>query len=153
MYQVPHNVAWFYLDYGGNPEGIFTTVCPPEALHAIENGIYHHVLKEVFIKILKTTTCSYLDAHIKTWNAYPSQHYLNSSIKDSYPRLLYTSRVSKLTELKADDKVGIIFCIVIAAIQEEGCNKVLNCPYVDNALYIAILYVFEAMLSYRAWLK
>src|SRR5687767_15364433 len=78
LYQVPHWVAWFYLDYGGNPEGIFTAACPPEALHALENGIYHHVLKEVFIKILKTTTCSYLDAHIKAWNAYPSQHYLRS---------------------------------------------------------------------------
>ena len=40
LYQVPHFVAWFDLDYGGNPEGIFTAACPPEVLHALENGIY-----------------------------------------------------------------------------------------------------------------
>src|SRR5687767_3572150 len=45
-YQVPHYVAWFDLDYGGNPKGIFTATCLPEALHALENGIYFLVLKQ-----------------------------------------------------------------------------------------------------------
>ena len=48
LYQAPHWIAWFDLDYGGNPEGIFSAACPPEALHALENGIYFHVLQELF---------------------------------------------------------------------------------------------------------
>ena len=120
MYQVPHSIAWFDLDYGGNPEGIFTAACPPEALHALENGIYFHVLKEVFKETLKTTCSALLDAHIKSWNDYPRQHYLRSFSLDGYPRLLYTSGVSKLSDLKADDKIGIIFCIIIGAIQSKG---------------------------------
>ena len=34
LYQAQHWIAWFDLDYGGHPEGIFTVACPPEALHA-----------------------------------------------------------------------------------------------------------------------
>jgi len=48
LYQAPHWIAWFDLDYGGNSEGIFSAACPPEALHALENGIYFHVLQELF---------------------------------------------------------------------------------------------------------
>ena len=48
LYQNQHWNAWFDLDYGGNPEGIFTAACPPEALHALENGVILHILKEFF---------------------------------------------------------------------------------------------------------
>ncbi len=71
LYQVPHWVAWFDLDYGGNHEEIFTAACPPEALHALENGIYQHVLEELFNQVIKTTTAAKLDTHIKNWNKYP----------------------------------------------------------------------------------
>ena len=47
MYQAQHDNAWFQLDYGGNPEGIFTAACPPEALHALENGIIAHLLSKL----------------------------------------------------------------------------------------------------------
>ena len=29
LYQAPHWIAWFDLDYRGNPEGIFSAACPP----------------------------------------------------------------------------------------------------------------------------
>lgn len=153
LYQVPHWVAWFDLDYGGNPEGIFTAACPPEALHALENGIYFHVLKELFAGILKPTASALIDAVANSWNQYPSQHYLRSFPIDGYPRLLYTSGISKMTDLKADDKVGIIFCIVIAGIQEEGRRIILTKTSVDANMYRNIIYVFELMLCYHAWLK
>lgn len=71
LYQVPHWVAWFDLDYGGNPEGIFTAACPTEALHALENGIFLHVLKELFNEILKPATSSLIDGLVTSWNDYP----------------------------------------------------------------------------------
>ena len=40
LYQAQHWIAWFDLDYGGHLEGIFTAACPPEALHALENGLF-----------------------------------------------------------------------------------------------------------------
>ena len=71
LYQVPHWVAWYDLDYGGNPKGIFTAACPPEALHALENGIYQHVIIEFSEKIMKPAASTHLDALIISWNKYP----------------------------------------------------------------------------------
>ena len=50
LFQAPHWIAWFDLNYRGNPEGIFSAACPPEPLHALENGIFQHLLKELFRK-------------------------------------------------------------------------------------------------------
>ena len=58
-----------------------------------------------------------------------------------------------MSDLKAEDKVGIIFCIIIAAIQEEGRDILLNSANIDHTLYRDIIYVKEMMLSFRAWLK
>src|SRR5688500_3724300 len=111
LVQALHWIAWFDIDYGGNPEGIFSAACPPEGLHALENGIFLHVLRELFNETFGSNTCVLLDRHVHSWNSYPGQRFLWPNHIDGYPRLLYTSGISKLTELKADDKVGIIFCI------------------------------------------
>ena len=50
LYQAPHWVTWFDLDYGSNAQGIFSAAFPPEALHAVENGIFLHILKELLGK-------------------------------------------------------------------------------------------------------
>ena len=154
LYQAQHWIAWFDLDYGGNPEGIFTAACPPEALHALENGIFLHMLCELFDVILKRKKVKgLLDRHIYTWNSYPAQHCMRSHHIDGYPRLLFTSGISSLTNLKADDKVGIIFCVVIASLQLAGKNIIVKKGKVSESKYVDILYVFEMMLCYRAWLK
>ena len=71
-------------------------------------------------------TRAFLDNQVYNWNSYPGQHYLWSHHIDGFPRLLFTSGISKLTELKADDKVGIMFCLVIAMLQTESRNMFLN---------------------------
>ena len=135
LYQAQHWIAWFDLDYGRNPEGIFTAACPPEALHALENGIFLHVLKELFNEILNPRTCGHLDGHVYSWNNYPGQHYLQGNHIDGFPRLLFSSGISSLTELKADDKVGIIFCVIIAALQAEGKEILMKYASLDNITY------------------
>ena len=44
LYQAPHWIAWFDIDYSGNPEGIFSAACPLEPLHALEKGIFKYIL-------------------------------------------------------------------------------------------------------------
>lgn len=153
LYQAQHWIAWFDLDYGGNPEGIFTAACPPEALHALENGIFLHVLRELFAEMLNPRTCGCLDGHVYSWNNYPGQHYIRGNHIDGFPRLLFSNGISSLTELKADDKVGIIFCVIIAALQAEGKEILMKYASLDNITYCNIVYVFELMLCYCAWLK
>ena len=120
MYQAQHWIAWFDLDYGGNPEGIFTAACPPEALHALENGIIQHLLKELFEQILNTKSGGMLDNLCSNWYNYPGQHCMRSYHIDGFPQLLFTNGISTLSNLKADDKVGIMFCVIIVGLQEDG---------------------------------
>ena len=47
--------AWFDVDFGGCPYGIFSAACPVEPLHSIENGIILNCLEILFNKI-KTPT-------------------------------------------------------------------------------------------------
>ena len=115
LYQAQHWIAWFDLDYGGNPEGIFTAACPPEALHALENGIFFHMLHELFDVILKSERAKgMLDQLIYSWNSYPAQHLMRSYSIEGYPRLLYTNGITSLSNTTANDKVGMIFSLVIA---------------------------------------
>src|SRR5687768_1993378 len=52
----------------------------------------------------------------------------------------------KLSNLKVDDKVGIILCIVIASIQKTGCNILLSKAKSSDNFHRNIAYVFELML-------
>ena len=55
------------------------------ALHTLENGIFLHVLKELFAEILNPRTCGHLDAHVYSWNNYPGQHYLRGNHINGFP--------------------------------------------------------------------
>ena len=54
-----------------------------------------------------------------------------------------------MPDLSADDKVGIVFCVVISLLQFESRDIVLNKGKVDVDQYISILYIFEQILCYR----
>src|SRR5688572_21563277 len=88
LYQAPHCKAWFKVDYGSNPKGIFTAACPHKALHALENGISQHLLKVLFKEILKPQRSAFLDQHVNRWNSYPRQHFMRSYNVEGYPRLV-----------------------------------------------------------------
>ena len=40
LYQAQYWNPFFEVDYGANPYGIFVAACPPEGLHALEQGIF-----------------------------------------------------------------------------------------------------------------
>ena len=58
-----------------------------------------------------------------------------------------------MSDLTADDRVGIVFCVVLSLLQFEGRDIVLNEGKVDVDQYISTLYVFEQILCYRQFLK
>ena len=113
--------AFFDIEYGGSPGGGFTAACPPETLHALENGIILHCLKELFQEILTPAQHCKLDHIVQTWTKLPRQKYLKSNYLQ-YPRLLFRDGISTLTETSAVTKVGIMFALVIASITVKGKN-------------------------------
>ena len=48
--------AFYDIDYGGLPGGVFTAACPPEALHSLENGLMFHCLRELFAHVITKST-------------------------------------------------------------------------------------------------
>ena len=48
MYQHPHDLAFFHVDYGGKPGSIFTAALPIEGLLCLENSIIGHCLHQIF---------------------------------------------------------------------------------------------------------
>ena len=61
MLQSVNYQAFFDIDYGGSPGGVFTAACPPEALHSLENGLVLHCLKQLFDEILGQPARAKLD--------------------------------------------------------------------------------------------
>ena len=52
--QRPNQLAFFDIDFGNDPYGVFSAVMT-EGLHAIEKGLIEHMLKELFEHKLNTT--------------------------------------------------------------------------------------------------
>jgi hypothetical protein len=86
MYQSTCPNAFFDLDYGGSPFGIFTAACPTEGLHQMEKEIILDCLNELFKNHMSTIMKSKLDAIVISWCALPNQQFTKAYM-DVYPRL------------------------------------------------------------------
>jgi len=63
--QTPSWLAFFDIDYGGLPGGMFTAACSPEALQLLENGLINHCLKELFERFIPKATQQRLYATVQ----------------------------------------------------------------------------------------
>ena len=58
--------AWFDVDFGGCPYGIFSAACPVEPLHAVENGLISECMKVLYNKLGSPKKLSQLDKVVKS---------------------------------------------------------------------------------------
>ena len=58
--------AWFDVDFGGCPYGIFSAACPVEPLHALENGLITECIKVLYYKIRSNGDLAELDRLMKS---------------------------------------------------------------------------------------
>ena len=61
MNQYEVDNAWFKVNFGGCPYGIFSAACPVEPLHALENGIIADCIKVMYARIGSTSYLAELD--------------------------------------------------------------------------------------------
>ena len=151
LMQYPTWQAFYDIDYGGLPGGVFTAACPPEALHSLENGLVLHCLKELFKSVMQPITKAQLDGVVQQWLSYPKQQQMRSYM-DSFPRLLYKDGLSNITDISAGTKMGILFALVVAAQTIDGYN-VLQTQKKTSDCYDNMIKAFEMLLCYWAWLK
>jgi hypothetical protein len=68
LYQAQLWNPFFDVDYGASPYGIIFAACPPEGLHALEQGIFKHLLNEVLGVYLKPEQIvRLLDRVVQSW--------------------------------------------------------------------------------------
>lgn len=147
--------AFFDIDYGRLPGGVFTAACPPEALHSLENGLIHHCLIQLFDKenkMLLPLSQRKIDMIIQKWALYPRQKHMKA-YNAEFPRLIFQDGVTSITNLSAGTKVGILFSIVIAALTKDGRKVFLVDALFSTKNYLNMIEAFELLLSYWAWLK
>ena len=144
--------AWFDIDFGGCEYGIFSAACPIEGLHALENGLILYCLQVLFTKIGSSTKLGELDKLVKKLTKLPRQHYASYGSNKDMPRLLWRDGITNLKNLNATYKVGIMFTIVVVALQSEGHS------YFENVLESTksindMIECFQMILCYWMWLK
>src|SRR5687768_3336868 len=152
LLQSPNWQAFFDIDYGGVPGGVFTAACPPEALHSLENGIVLHCLKQLYdVKTLGVPAKASLDAIIQKWVNILKQYHIQSYDGD-FSSILLQDGNTTISDIPAGTKMGILFAFVVAAQTNEGYT-LLHQYEATAKRYGDMLSAFEMLLCYWAWLK
>jgi hypothetical protein len=150
LYQAQCWNPFFDVDYGANKGGIFLAACPPEALHALEQGVFKHMLESVLGGYLKPVQMTLLDRVVQTWCSLPRQRLFRSSNFPDAPRLRFKDGISSLKQTPGCDRAGMVFALMICSLTRDGEAAF---AYLDDELTTKITYCLELLLCYWAWLK
>ncbi len=150
LYQAQCWNPFFDVDYGANKWGIFLAACPPEALHALEQGVFKHLLESILGDYLKPVQITLLDRVIQTWTLLPRQKLFRSSNFPEAPRLLFKDGISSLKQTPGCDRAGMVFALMVASLTRDGSDAFVKLADDDAT---KITYVLEMLLCYWAWLK
>ena len=136
----------YSIDCGNDPYGVFSMI-HTEGLHAIEVGLIPYIL-EIMLKEMEPRHHRRLDRLVKNFLKHPRQHGYKG-----FPRLIWQDGVTTITNLTGDLKVGKMFAICCVASTLEG-EKFFTKVFAEGAAtWRKMLYVFQQILCYWAWLK
>ena len=144
--------AWFKVNFGGCPYGIFSAACPIEPLHSLENGIIADCLKILFSKIGSPAKLAQLDKIARKVVDLPRQKGSSSGSDKTMPRLLWKDGITALTDLTASYKVGIMFTTVVVSLRKEGMEFFHEALGGDNNVN-DMRECFQMVLCYWMWLN
>jgi hypothetical protein len=112
--QRPGFNSFYQIDYGGNLYGIFSMI-HTEGLHAIEVGLCKYMMEILFEELPKQAKQELDTILVKCLLQHPKQHGFKA-----FPRLLWQDRVTNLTKLTGDQRMGKMLAIVAMALTLEG---------------------------------
>jgi hypothetical protein len=144
--QRPTFNAFYDIDCGKDKYGIFSMV-HTEGLHALEIGVMKYMV-EILMKELPTAQHGTLDGLVKKLNKVPNQHGYTG-----FPRCTWPDGVTSLAKLTGDQRVGKMFAILLVALTEEGETFFTKYLPGGGNTWTRMVYCFEQMLCYWAWLK
>ena len=150
LYQANFWNPFFDVDYGANPHGIFLAACPPEGLHALEQGVFKHLLEEILGVYLKPEQIAILDRVVQSWVGRPRQRLFRSANFTEAPRLMFRDGISSLSNTPGCDRAGMVFALAMSSLTRDGHSAFAR---LDDNVTVEITYALEMLLCYWAWLK
>ena len=158
-----HNVhlAWFDVDFGGCPYGVFSAAMPLESLHALEGGLIKNILQILFTQDLKPLGCANLDYLIIEMCTWPRQFYLCNGSNNLMPCLKFKDGVSSLSKISSRDMVGEMFDIFVISLTDKGSKlliDILTQNFKGNTrkaktCFYDLKYLFSMILACWSWLQ
>jgi hypothetical protein len=150
--------AWFDVDFGGCPFGVFSAAMPVEALHSLEGGLIKDSLEMLYVHDLKEAKCIRLDEMVKQFCDWDRQAFLSSGADKRMPRLLFKDGISKLTKCANIYCVGMMLAIVVLTLSDEGKTFLADAfesrRYPNPTKRVRDLQkVFVMLLAYWSWLR
>jgi len=134
--------AFFQLDFGANPHGVYLA-CAPDIMHTVEEGVIKHAIAVLVNEFLTNDQCTYLDDHARSFYS-----IFRQSGKKEFPRCSFPNGFTNLSQLKAHEQVGILFLIVLILGLEESKQKFHD--KWPNDRYSNVLHTFESLLCFHA---
>ena len=144
--QRPFYNSLYNIDCGGDPYGVFSMI-HTEGLHAIEVGLIPYML-EILLDAIPNHKHRRLDKLVKRLVQHPRQHGYNG-----LPHLLWWDGVTTLSYLTGDLKVGKMFAISCLASTLDGETYFTDLLEGGTNTWGKMLYVFQQIPCYWAWLK
>ena len=144
MCQRPTHLAFFDLDCGNDPFGIFSMVMT-EGLHAVESGIVACLL-QVLCQQLPKKQRQALDIGVAAMANIQRQNDAKA-----FPRVAWKEGVTGLTHLQACEKVAKLFAITLFASTTDGAQFFASALTAET--WRKMLHVFQMVLACWAWLK
>ena len=141
---------WYELNYGFCKFGIFSAANPTEWLHALDNGLIEYCLQVLIVDRLKPDYCVKLDDHVKAMTQMPRQKLMSANSNSDFPRLMWKTGITKLSDVTADYKVGMMFTVVVLSLTKYGNRLFQDALGKDKAK--TMQNTFQKLLAYRAWL-
>jgi hypothetical protein len=104
------------LSFGGDKYGIFSAH-PVDLMHCFLEGIVKYAVC-AFFKDIGPTKASGIDAAID--EMFGSGNLRSSEMQDFGIRIFFSKGISNLKQVTAGEWMGVVFCLVILAMSEEG---------------------------------
>ncbi len=138
------DLAFFGMDFGGCPFGVFSAQ-PPCILHALCEGLVNYLVQSFLDKLLPWQK-SLIDAKVTPW-----LRGFRQSIREIYPTSNFTRGITSLKLVTADEKIGILFSLALLCSSNLGRKILFEPPprkstNMTDLIHKQYLHMFEAVL-------
>ena len=140
--------AFKQVDFGENPHGIYGAT-PNDILHGLKLGIIHYIM-EIFAKDdLNPAACHHLDMALKE-----TLPHLKQGGNQHFPRLYFPNGITTLTNMTAEESLGILFLTYLLCLTKQGKNAIKHSAVkMTDQRIEQFLSVFNQLLVFHSWMS